>query len=114
MKDIQQDVKFALDSIELIDKAFDQRPRTLFKQDVNTVVVFSEVENEPGQYCDGLEEVSVIFYNFDIYMKTANTYLVREEINAKMTELGFTRETSGAEERTNKYYRRLLSYKILI
>ena len=114
MKDIQEDVLALIDSISQIDESYASRPTTKLDSDNDVIVAFYELDNEPGLYDDGLEDVSIIYYNFDIYSKLPNTWEIREKINDALTEYGFVRLSGGTETRSDDYYIRLLSYRILL
>ena len=112
MIDIQEDVLAILDTING-SEVFSHQPPTLFKNS-DSMILFYEVTNEPAFIGDiSVELGAIIEYNIDIYSKTPNTRIIREEVNRVMTEYGFVRTDGGTEFREQDYYVRFLTYKIL-
>ena len=112
IKDIQEEVFEKLNEIEDVE-VYSYLPPDFVDLD-KSIIIFTEVSNLPSYFGDNKELISEIIYNIDIYMKTPETYLLRREVDKKMTEIGFVREASSSEWREEEYYYRLLTYKTKI
>lgn len=116
MKLIQEDVYNLLQNVLSADDIYSFQPPVLFEDGSTQLIVFSETENNPIFYADGLEDFSTIFYNIDTYSKNPDLDELAVLINEEMIKYGFTRISAGQTfyDSQNSYYVRLLTFTIQI
>jgi len=117
IKDVQELVYNKLKNLYNENNIYVSGTPSIFEQNLDFLIIFSEDRNIPKDFADGQEISSDISYDIEIYSKLPDTNVYRLSIDTELTKVvsdGFVREFSGKEYFDNNlnYYIRFLTYKI--